>query len=160
MTPTKENQVNRVLDSLRKFQLAQAAAFRRAGEALGISDTALSTLHVLFSPGVESLSMKDLAHEVGVSPAVLTGLVDKLEERGWVRREHSPVDRRSIVVVPTVADDSDVAIVLHALDEPLRKVANAISSDTAAVVRRLAAAMEDELSNYDPQSALSARAPA
>lgn len=149
--------MNRVLDSLRKFQLAQAAAFRRAGEALGVSDTALSALNVLVGPNADGLPMKELAHEVGVSPAVLTGLVDRLEEKGWVRREHSPVDRRSIVIVPTIDDNSDVAVVLHALDEPLRKVANAISDDTAAVVRSMAGAMENELRAYDPQAALSQR---
>jgi len=148
--------MNGVLESLRRFQLAQAGAYRRAGDALGISDTALSALNLL-TRDEAGLPMKDLAHEVGVSPAVLTGLVDRLEEKGWVRRDQSPVDRRSIVIVPTFADDSDVAVVLHALDEPLRKVANSIGESAAAVVRRLAAAMEEELRNYDPETALASR---
>ena len=42
--------------------------------------------------------MKDLAHDLGVSPAVLTGIVDRLEEKGWIRRQlhqhRSPLDRR------------------------------------------------------------------
>jgi DNA-binding MarR family transcriptional regulator len=153
--------MNRVLDSLRRFQLAQAAAFRRAGEALGISDTALNALNTLVAAHVESgVSMKDFAHEVGVSPAVLTGIVDRLEEKGWVERRLSTTDRRSIVVHPTIAQDSAVAEVLRALDEPLRRVANSISEDTAAVVRRLAAAMEEELRNFDPASTVSRRAPA
>ena len=49
--------------------------------------------------------MKDLAHEVGVSPAVMTGIVDRLEDRGWIRRQSHSSDRRSTVVVPTVAAD-------------------------------------------------------
>jgi DNA-binding MarR family transcriptional regulator len=145
--------MNRVLDSLRDFQLAQAAAFRRAGAALDISDTALNTLNTLLVKSGAGLPMKELAHEVGVSPAVLTGLVDRLEEKGWVRRQLSETDRRSTVVVPTVDEDSAVAAVLHALDDPLRKVANSISEDTAAVVRRMVGAMEAELRNYDPQAA-------
>ena len=151
--------MNGVLDSLREFQLAQSAALRRAGDALGVSDTALSALNILSRKDADGLSMKDLAHEIGVSPAVLTGLVDRLEEKGWAKREHSPVDRRSIVIVPTFDDDSDVAVVLHALDEPLRKVANSISDDAAAVVRRLAGAMEAELRSYDPEAALEQRQP-
>ena len=153
--------MNRVLDSLRRFQLAQAAAFRRAGEALDISDTALNALNTLVAAHVESgVSMKDLAHEVGVSPAVLTGIVDRLEEKGWVERRLNATDRRSTVIVPTLRDDSAVAEVLRALDEPLRKVANSISEDTAAVVRRLAGAMEEELRNFDPTTATSRQEPA
>jgi DNA-binding MarR family transcriptional regulator len=150
----EQHAMNRVLDSLRNFQLAQAAAFRRAGEALGVSETALSTLNTLVAAHVESgVSMKDLAHDVGVSPAVLTGIVDRLEEKGWAKRQLNASDRRSIVVIPTLREDSAVAEVLRALDEPLRKVANSIPEDTAAVVRRLAAAMEEELRNFDPTKA-------
>ena len=149
--------MNGVLDSLRQFQMAQSAAFRRAGDALGISDTALNALIALSGKDETGLSMKDLAQEVGVSPAVLTGLVDRLEEKGLARRQHSPTDRRSIVIIPTVAEDSEVASVLHALDEPLRRVANSIPDDTAAVVRRLVRAMEEELRSFDPEAAKSRR---
>jgi DNA-binding MarR family transcriptional regulator len=153
--------MNRVLDSLRTFQLAQAAAFRRAGDALGVSDTALVTLHALIVHHVDSgVSMKDLASEVGVSPAALTGLVDKLEERGWAERRLSRTDRRITVVVPTIADDSDVARVLRGLEGPLRRVANSISDDVAAVVRKLAGDMEEELRNYDPEQTIADRQPA
>ena len=156
--------MNRVLDSMRHFQLAQAAAFRRAGEALGVSDTALVALHTLVAGKLQpEVSMKDLAHEIGVSPAVLTGVVDKLEEKGWAERQLSRSDRRSTIVVPTVVDGSDVDVVLRALDEPLRKVANSISEDVAAMVRRMVGAMEEELRNFDPEAAIAhilpARAP-
>jgi DNA-binding MarR family transcriptional regulator len=146
--------MNRVLDSLRSFQLAQSAAFRRAADALGVPDTALTALTTLVSARNEGgMSMKDLAHDVGVSPAVLTGVVDRLEEKGWVRRQLNATDRRITVIIPTVPDDSAVAHVLRALDEPMRKVANSISEDTAAVVRRMVGAMEVELRNFDPVAA-------
>lgn len=151
--------MNGVLDALRQFQLAQAAAFRRAGDALGISDTALNTLRTLIATGGGAgLAMKDLAQEVGVSPAVLTGLVDRLEEKGWVERRLSTTDRRVTEIVPTVDDDSPVGRVLRALDEPLRKVANSIGDNTATVVRRLTGAMETELRNFDPAAAIEGRA--
>jgi DNA-binding MarR family transcriptional regulator len=146
--------MNRVLDSLRSFQLAQSAAFRRAADALGVPDTALNALNTLVSPRNEGgMSMKDLAHDVGVSPAVLTGVVDRLEEKGWVKRQLNATDRRVTVIVPTMPEDSPVAHVLRALDEPLRKVANSIGEDTAAVVRRMVVAMEEELRNFDPVQA-------
>jgi DNA-binding MarR family transcriptional regulator len=147
--------MNKVLDALRKFQFAQTAAFHRASETLGISDAALSAIHRLVTDADESgVTMKDLAHTLGVSPAVLTGVVDRLEEKGWIRRQLHPSDRRSTVIVPTVDETSEVVRVLHALDAPLRKVANAIDDDAAALVRTLAAAMEAELSHFDPEAAL------
>jgi DNA-binding MarR family transcriptional regulator len=147
-----ESPVNGVLDALRKFQLAQSAAFHRAGEALGISATDLNALQtVVAAQGEDGLSMKDLAHEVGVSPAVMTGIVDRLEQKGWIRRQTHSSDRRSTVIVPTLEGESRVARVLSALDEPLRKVANSVSADAASVVKRLAGAMEAELRSFDPE---------
>ena len=148
--------VNRVLDALRRFQFAQTAAFHRASEALGISDAGLSAMNTLVMDTNETgVTMKDLAHELGVSPAVLTGIVDRLEEKEWVRRRLHDTDRRSTVIVPTVDEQSEVVRVLHALDAPLRKVANSISDDAAAAVRTMAAAMEAELRNFDPAGAMS-----
>jgi DNA-binding MarR family transcriptional regulator len=147
--------MNRVLDSLRRFQFAQTAAFHRASEALGISDAALSAIHTLVTHNIEDgITMKDLAHDLGVSPAVLTGIVDRLEEKGWIRRQLHSSDRRSTVVVATVDDESDVVRVLQALDAPLRKVANSISDDAAAVVRTMSGAMETELRKFDPEVAM------
>lgn len=40
----------------------------------------------------------DLAAGMGVSPAVVTGLVDRLEGSGLVQRQHLAADRRVIVV--------------------------------------------------------------
>ena len=145
--------MNKVLDSLRKFQFAQSAAFHRASEALGIPDTALNALRTLVTEADgDGVPMKDLAHDLGVSPAVLTGIVDRLEEKGWVRRQLHRTDRRSTVVVATIGEASDVGRVLHALDAPLRQVANSISDETATVVRMMTAAMEAELRRFDPEA--------
>jgi hypothetical protein len=54
------------------------------------------------------------------------------------------------MVVPTVEDSSAVVRTLNALEDPLRKVANSVSQDAAAVVRKLVAAMEAELRNFEP----------
>jgi DNA-binding MarR family transcriptional regulator len=42
----------------------------------------------------ESLSMKDLAQALEITPASTTALAGRLEERGWVRRQPDPDDQR------------------------------------------------------------------
>jgi DNA-binding MarR family transcriptional regulator len=147
--------MNRVLDSLRRFQFAQTAALHRASEALGVPDAALNAIYRLVTDGDHGgVTMKDFAQTLGVSPAVLTGIVDRLEEQGWVRRQLHRTDRRSTVVVATVDENSEVMRVLHALDAPIREVANSIDERAAAIVRDLAANMEAELRHFDPEAAL------
>lgn len=44
-----------------------------------------------------------LARRLGISRAVVTGLLDRLEERGMIRREPDPGDRRRLRIVMTDA---------------------------------------------------------
>lgn len=50
-----------------------------------------------------SMTSSGLAEELGVGPATMTGLTDRLAERGLVRRVSVPGDRRVRLVEPTDA---------------------------------------------------------
>ena len=54
------------------------------------------------------VKMADLAREVGVTEAGLTGLVDALEKRGIVERKLSDFDRR-VKAIQLTAKGNDVA---------------------------------------------------
>ena len=49
----------------------------------------------------EGMSMKDLAEATLVTKGTLTGIVDRLEKKGLVRREVPPENRRSFTIVLT-----------------------------------------------------------
>ena len=76
------------------------ASIRQAAQAeTGLQDHEYQTLHSLMirdTPGTASPT--DLADDVGVSGAGMTGRLDGLERAGWVQRTSSPDDRRRVVV--------------------------------------------------------------
>lgn len=54
---------------------------------------------VIQSLGVEGgRSMASIGQRLGVTPSTMTGLIDRLEEQGFVRREPHPSDRRTTVL--------------------------------------------------------------
>jgi len=59
-------------------------------------------LHV-YEAGFTGIRMADLAERVVLSKSGLTTLVDRLEERGLVRRLPDPADRRAIRIIITEA---------------------------------------------------------
>ena len=66
---------------------------------VGLQDFEYQTLHSLMirdTPGTASPT--DLADDLGVSGAGMTGRLDGLEKAGWVQRTASPDDRRRVVV--------------------------------------------------------------
>ena len=66
---------------------------------VGLQEFEYQTLHSLMirdTPGTASPT--DLAEDLGVSGAGMTGRLDGLERAGWVQRTSSPDDRRRVVV--------------------------------------------------------------
>ena len=90
-------------------QLAAAfgAAIRRTGslmqlmgqaaaDRIGINATDLNCLNILSFSG--RMTAGELARATGLTTASITGVVDRLEEVGYVRRERDAQDRRRVVV--------------------------------------------------------------
>lgn len=74
------------------MQLLGAAAADR----LGINVTDLNCLNILALTG--QLTAGELARATGLTTASITGVLDRLEAAGFVRRERDLADRRRVVV--------------------------------------------------------------
>jgi len=82
-------------------------AMRRAGsimqllgqvsaERIGINATDLNCLNSVALTG--PMTAGDLARQTGLTTASITGVLDRLEEGDFVRRERDPKDRRRVIV--------------------------------------------------------------
>jgi DNA-binding MarR family transcriptional regulator len=82
-------------------------AMRRAGsimqllgqvsaERIGINATDLNCLNIVALTG--HMTAGELARQTGLSTASITGVLDRLEEGGFVRRVRDPHDRRRVIV--------------------------------------------------------------
>lgn len=49
-------------------------------------------------PQGERVTPSDIAAARGISPSTLTGILDRLEEKGYITRHRDPGDRRSVMV--------------------------------------------------------------
>lgn len=71
--------------------MGQAAADR-----IGLNATDLNCLNILSFSG--ALTAGELARETGLTTASITGVADRLEQAGFVRRERDAKDRRRVVI--------------------------------------------------------------
>ncbi|MFV0423901.1 MarR family winged helix-turn-helix transcriptional regulator [Oleidesulfovibrio sp.] len=68
----------------------------------------LPQMHTLEILGIHrAMRMKELASKMGVTTGTLTVLIDRLEERGLVRRTRHQTDRRSIIVELTPSGQTE-----------------------------------------------------
>jgi DNA-binding MarR family transcriptional regulator len=86
--------------------LATAGLFWRESERLfrplGLTAAQYNVLATLAASS-EALNQRTLADVLVVDRSAITGLLDRLERTGWVRREADPADRRAYRVVLTAA---------------------------------------------------------
>lgn len=92
---------NADVDWGKRFSRAVVLFHEAVGERLGLSavDHRALTLIEEHAP----LTASTLAELTGLTRGAITGLVDRLEAAGYVRREPDPHDRRSVLIVPTGA---------------------------------------------------------
>lgn len=64
---------------------------------LGLSQGKWRTL-IHLSQGGNKLTQKEIAERMGIEEPTLAGLLDRLQEDGWIERRESPNDRRCKIV--------------------------------------------------------------
>jgi DNA-binding MarR family transcriptional regulator len=110
---------------------------------LGVST---AQLHIMFTvQRAGEMTMSHLAEVMNVSLSNATGLIDRLEERGFIERHRVETDRRVVLVritaggeqmlgeVDALSDELLRSVLSHLPPSQLRAVANAISSLREAV---------------------------
>jgi DNA-binding MarR family transcriptional regulator len=94
---TAQSRLSRALST---YSSARADALLAARRELGVGELdARALLFIVDNPGVRPTALRDY---LGVTAAGVTTLVDRLIERGVVRRDADPNDRRSNHITATV----------------------------------------------------------
>ena len=93
--------VRQIIDEFRPVLAHQRHKWAAACHASGLSMTHFQLLSVLEADGPTAMSR--IADALGVSYSNVTGIVGRLEERGWVTRVHDHADRR--IVLAQLTDD-------------------------------------------------------
>ncbi|HUB41868.1 MAG TPA: MarR family transcriptional regulator [Streptosporangiaceae bacterium] len=122
--------------------MTQAAADR-----IGINATDLNCLNILSFSG--QLTAGELAKATGLTTASITGVVDRLEQAGFVRRERDAQDRRRVVVhLDTVRALGTVAPVFGPMLGAMQQLADEYTDDELQLIVQFYAQLQDILRNH------------
>jgi DNA-binding MarR family transcriptional regulator len=134
--------------ALRKAGSVMQLLGAASAERIGINVTDLNCLNILALTG--SMTAGELARETGLTTASITGVIDRLEEAGFVRRERDPGDRRRVIVrLDAGRGLRDVAPVFAPVVEAWRAAAEAYTDEQLTLIldfqRQLERIMRDRL---------------
>jgi DNA-binding MarR family transcriptional regulator len=88
-----------VLSALRDLRIELAVLNHRVGSRVELKDLDFDCLDVIARQG--PISPTALAARVGVHAATMTGILNRLEDGGWITRQRADGDRRGVVVAST-----------------------------------------------------------
>jgi DNA-binding MarR family transcriptional regulator len=99
-TEEKKNESQRDVERLAEILMSLQRCFiLQLSEELGRGQVSFAQFFLLGHIAThESLSMSEVAEKMNHSTAAATGLVDRLENLGYVQRGHAPNDRRKVLV--------------------------------------------------------------
>ncbi len=93
---TRAEALGALARELRQFHALGASFYRAAAARIGMTVTDLQVLDLLQSAGPTTAGQ--LADLTGLTTGAITGMLNRLEEAGFVRRERDPDDGRRVIV--------------------------------------------------------------
>ena len=91
---------DRILCSLRRIIRGVDIYSRQLNTKLGLTSPQLLCLREIVATDKSTLS--DLTRKVNLSASTITGIIDRLESKGFVKRERCSTDRRKVFLCPTL----------------------------------------------------------
>jgi DNA-binding MarR family transcriptional regulator len=99
---------------------------------LGLSAVEHKALGLITRAG--SLTAGELAQQTELSPGAATGLIDRLEDAGYVQRQRDPADRRRVVVMPVPSQRPDLSEIFADLTEAMNAVIDKYDHSEALMI--------------------------
>jgi DNA-binding MarR family transcriptional regulator len=114
---------------------ARMVMFHQAiAERLGLNATDHKALDLLSRAG--PITAGELAELTGLTTGAITGIIDRLEKAGFVRREHDPKDRRRVIIRPLMEKmHHDIAPLFDSMGQATDELCSRYSDQELILIR-------------------------
>ena len=130
--PSRQDLLAAVAEAGRENSTATVLFHAAVAERAGLGPSDHKALDVLLRQGPHTAG--DLAERIGLSPASISALVDRLETRGYVRRTRDTDDRRRVLVTPAPEGLAPLAALFEPFRTGLTKALDDFSDDQLTTV--------------------------
>ena len=123
-----------VLGAGRALGNSSSMLLSACADRLGLHSTDWGCVLLLDEALPEPLTAGQLAELTGLTTGAVTGVLDRLERAGFVRRERDPGDRRRVIVRLVPEAMAGIRPMFHGLIADLRALHRDYSDDELAVI--------------------------
>jgi len=117
---------------------AQSVLFSQAVSGrLGINSSDLECLDIVVLGGAATAGQ--LAAATGLTTGAITGVIDRLEKAGYVRRRRDPQDRRRVIVEPTPGVERRIVPLFASLADTMTRLWSTYADSDLTLIREFVA---------------------
>jgi len=148
LSPQDLHQISRLMKALADLREAERAASEASEKYMRLSAQHMRALHYLIMAKHrgELVTPSRLAAHLGISPASMTKLLDRLERDGHVVRTAHPLDRRAFSIVVTPETEASATQTVGKHQARRVRAAARLGSEERETVIRFLADMTEEIS--------------
>jgi len=121
-----------VLREVRRMTAQSVLISEAVSARFGLSSSDLECLDLALLSG--GATAGEFAKVTGLTTGAITGVIDRLEQAGFVRRERHPTDRRKVVVRARTAMTRRIAPLYDSLQREMTALWSSYTDDQLAVI--------------------------
>jgi DNA-binding MarR family transcriptional regulator len=121
-----------LLLAMRELSSQLSRLNQTVGGCIGLALSDLGVLDLVARHG--PLTPSALSSISGLSPATMTGVLDRLESEGWVRRERDPDDRRKVNIHAVTKRSAEVFGYYQGMQNRMRQICADYTDEQLAVL--------------------------
>ena len=121
-----------VLREVRRMTAQSVLISQAVSERFGLSSSDLECLDLALLSG--GATAGEFAKATGLTTGAITGVIDRLERAGYVRRERDPADRRKVIVRARPAMTRRIAPLYDSLQREMTAIWSAYSDEELALI--------------------------
>lgn len=130
--PNRSELLTAVLREVRRMTAQSVLIGQAVSERFGLSSSDLECLDLALLSG--GATAGDFAKVTGLTTGAITGVIDRLERAGYVRRESDPADRRKVIVRARPAKTRQIAPVYDSLQREMTALWSSYSDEQLALI--------------------------
>jgi DNA-binding MarR family transcriptional regulator len=123
----KKRLVNQVIVGARENSIGVVLFHQAVGRILGINITDMKCLDIIVIRGFANPSQ--LAKLTGLSTGSTTAMIDRLEKKELIERQHNPKDRRGTIIVPTKGAMSKLHLLFDSMAKAMERLVSGYSEE-------------------------------
>jgi len=129
--------VEAIVALMRRINIGIKHGVERRLEPTGLTLPQMATLGFILEDATVPPTLGRISHHLALAASTVSGIVNRLEREGLVRRRPDPEDGRAIRVEPTARSRELQARIRHTYRAYLSEVLRSFSSGQVAELRRL-----------------------